>query len=382
MLTLTSPLLVRWIFFLVLLGSATQLTRGIDLNGYLVTVRASAEAKFLNPPYPKDSAQNGDYFQSPLTTLLLFPFTLIPALITKVIFAALATSLLFFLMRALGVAQLALSSQFFLILLFAHALSDVYLALNPLFLCLGFLWLFHSLSQRARWVHQACAGFLFALALFIRPIPILLIPFLFLSKEKRRVLPWVAVWLAVGLGASFLFFPDALNWWKSWFLSLGLYTQAANVMSPSFQSPAAAFSKWLSHLDLSLGFLNSLEKGFVLATFSGTFVLALRAERHQQRDLAWALLLSTLYICFSRIWISGFFYCFPLLVLCLKQKKSAAFNLLAVIYALLPQWLYPREIWNTMMSEWAVQGLVIFALLIGGLNRARRSLRGPISSHS
>jgi len=373
---------VEVFFFLSLLASASQLHRGIDLRGYLETIKASAAAGFLNPPYPQNMAQNGDYFQSPLTTMVLFPFACLPVLLTKFIFAGVATAFLLFLIRSLEVKNLATTSQFFLLLLFAHALSDIYVALNPLFLCLGLLWLFHSLNKHPYWGYQCGAGACFALAVFIRPIPVILTPFLFLASKKRKSLPWIIFWLVVGLGSTFLFFPDAFIWWKQWFLSLRLYTEAADLFSPAFQSPAAVFSKWLAHINLPMIFAKYLELSFSLMFFLMTFFWALKAEKTNLPDLAWACLLSCLYICFSRIWASGFFYCFPLLVFCLKQKRSVSFNILAVTYALLPQWLYPRALWNTLMSEWAIQGLVILGVLGWGMIRLQGLLRGTTPSHS
>lgn len=355
--------LIYLLFWLVTLACISQSLRGIDLRGYLDTVQSCANEGFVNPPYPLTRATNGDYFQSPFFTLLLWPFSLTSRLVAKLLFAGFATIFLFVLLGSLEVKRLSKKSQFFLLLLFAHALSDVYVALNPLFLVLGLLWLCHIYSLRHTRFSQSFSGFFLALAILIRVTPALLIPFFLFSPKRRSVLPWTFFFFGFFLVLSYLVLPNADSWWWRWLQSLPLYSQAANVLSPAFQSPLALFSKWLQTSGARAQVVEQLDSILGLGIFGLFGVLAFRAEKLGKSDLAFSLLLVALYCSFSRLWASAFLFCLPLFILFLRQGRTSYFGALSILYALLPQWLYPRDLWNYLMSKWALQGIVIIALI-------------------
>lgn len=367
-------LTVSFLGGLVALLCISQAIKGIDLKGYLEIIRACSQDSFVSPPYPTLHAANGDYFQTPFTTMLLYPFSFLPLIISKIIFSGFATGLLIFMIRKLRARSLSPLSQFFLIVFFSHALSDVYLALNPLFWCLGLLWICHSYSLSTKRSHQMVSGASLALSIFLRVIPLMLVPFLVFFPERRKTAWYALLFLALGFSSTLLFFPKPFLWWGHWFTSLGLYSEAAELLSPAFQSPAAVISKWATALGASRSTQELLEKGFSLATLSSLFFLSLKAEKLKRKDLAFALLVSGFYISFSRMWASGLLYCLPLVILVLREERSPVFNFLATCYAFLPQWLYPRTLWNGLMSRWALQGLVISGVLVWCLGRASRKL--------
>lgn len=334
------------------------------MRGYLDTVENCARDRFSTPPYPISSATNGDYFQSPFTTLLFWPFSLINRGFAKLIFAGLATFLLLFILKSLEAEKLSKKSQFFLLLLFTHALSDVYLALNPLFLSLGLLWICHVFSLRSDRSSHVLSGVCLSFAILIRVTPALLLPFFLFSSKRRSVLPWTFFFLVIAFGFSYIVLPDATLWWSRWFRALPLYSQAASVLSPAFQSPMAVITKWLYSFGLNTLLISQVESVLGLLFWAFFYVLSFRAEKTNQKDLAFSFLLAALYCAFSRVWASAFLYCLPLFILTLRRGMKLGFAALSILYALLPQWLYPRDLWNYLMSNWALQGLVITALIV------------------
>ena len=70
----------RWgkvLFIAVLVVCLLQAKKAIDFGGYRDAVRASMESGFHRIPYAAgETATQDDYFQSPVTTLLLIPWSL------------------------------------------------------------------------------------------------------------------------------------------------------------------------------------------------------------------------------------------------------------------------------------------------------------------
>src|SRR5687767_11363892 len=83
--------LPRPLWLLALVGTACffQFPRSVDYVGYLQVVDRAFSSGFTSPPYPQVTARVGDYFQSPVVTLLLVPFTKIPVAAAKLIWALL-----------------------------------------------------------------------------------------------------------------------------------------------------------------------------------------------------------------------------------------------------------------------------------------------------
>ena len=57
---------MTYVFFLVLAICSLQALKGIDFAGYIGTIASARSVGLETPPYPKDIAKHGDYFQSPI----------------------------------------------------------------------------------------------------------------------------------------------------------------------------------------------------------------------------------------------------------------------------------------------------------------------------
>lgn len=356
---------MRYFFILILLVCMVQAQKGIDLSGYLWHVSHSIKNGFATLPYPIEKAQNGDFFQSPVTTLILVPFTFLPLAVSKAVFALLnALGLLLFL-KSLKVETFSTKNQLVLILFFTHALSDVFLSLNLLFSVCLLLWFSHGFSLSSQRRKRATSGFFFSIALFLRPFPALIFPVFLFSKKRRGALPWIAFFSGLGVGLSFFIFPNPLEWWNGWFSSLALYQDAAYVLAPTFQTPLSNFDRIAYYLfRVPVQNLNILEAIFGFFYLTLSYVFFIKLERRGETDLAFAILLSALYCSFSRLWASGFFYCLPLIALTLEKSRTRFFFILAVGYSLLPKWAWPTETWAYLIGVLGFQGWLIFLSII------------------
>jgi hypothetical protein len=359
----------NWILLIVCLLCSIQSLKSIDLRGYIETVSASL-SNGLTPPYPIENASNGDFFQSPVAVLFLMGLSYFPLPIIKLL-AFFYTSLgLFYVFKKLRVSELSSVSFWAVVLLFSHSLSDLFLSMN--FLFPSFVLWFLGLEFK----NSKIAGVLIALAVFLRPPTILLSPFLFFSEETRRTLPYAVLAGAVFLASTFLAFPNPLSWWERWFQALPLYSQAAEILSPSFQSPPAVIQK----ISLQV-FEASRDRASLLSHFFGglyyllCLIFAFVLRKRKQGELAFSILLSTLYCSMGRIWVGGFISCLPFLVRTLHKNESTGILLAGVIYTLSQKWIWPLEIWNHLMIDWGAQGLILMSVLLWCWKRTQSDLQ-------
>lgn len=349
-----------WPLFLVWGLCLPQALKGVDFSGYLRTVSGLVSSGFNNLPYPIEMGKNGDFFQSPITTLLLVPFSILPLTLSKIVFSALLSLSLFWLAKDLDLKNLPRPAIWTLLFLFAHALSDVFLSLNLVFASFILLWFSHRLSLKESEGNKTMAGFIFSLAIALRISPLLLVPFFFFSKKRRVVLVWTALFLGLETLTTFIFLPSGSNWWNGWLRALPLYSQAADVFTSTFQTPLSIVDR-LAHFLFGvpksrLGFFEvSLGVSYWFLSLWASY----RLESQGKFDLAFSIILSVLYVSFSRVWASGLFYTLPLVVLTMKKKLSFSFMLAAVLYALFPQWLWPRPLWNYLTGTLGIQGIIL-----------------------
>ncbi|MFM8268805.1 MAG: glycosyltransferase 87 family protein [Pseudomonadota bacterium] len=324
------------------------------------------------PPYPTITAKNGDYFQSPVTTVLLLPLSFLPLGASKFIAALYTTLGIFFLLRSLNASQLDRKTSIALLLLFTHALSDAYLSLNPVFITAVLLWASHRLSLSNEKQSLIFSGLCFTLALALRPFPALLFPFYLFSAQKRKVVPWIVLFGSLSILITFIFLPKPWLWWQSWLTALPLYRHAADVLHPAFQTPLSLVARlFVFGFNFPKEKLGVVEAPLALLYLLFTYGLASQLERRNKFDLAFSLLLASLYCSFATVWACGFFYCFPFVLWAFSQNKNAWPLILSLGYALLPQWAWPSDLWGLMMSRFGLQGLFILAVLILSWKRVR-----------
>ncbi|NBX93390.1 MAG: DUF2029 domain-containing protein [Proteobacteria bacterium] len=355
---------IQSVFVVIALLCSVQALKGIDFRGYLESMNVSL-LQGLNPPYPTHSAKNGDFFQSPITAVFLIPLALLPMGIAKLIAWAYSFGGLFYLFRRATLGNLTNPSAFLLLLFFTHAISDVFLSLNFLFLGLVLMWACHEWSLRKEPWGQLLSGLFFSVAVALRPMPLLLLPYFVLSPGRRRMLIWFFGWTAAWIALTLLVLPNPRLWWTHWFSALPLYEQAASILVPAFQTPMAVLGRsFYFFSSVTLSQFAFIEKVIGLAFWGWAFFWALRLEKRGEKALGFALILSTLYCSFSRIWACGFLYCYPFLSAVLCRNPSKIFWLLAIGYALLPQWLWPIDTWDLLVSHYSLQGILILGSLI------------------
>lgn len=356
---------MTYVFYLVLAICSLQALKGIDFRGYLEALTQARIQGLETPPYPVVSAKNGDYFQSPIATILLLPFSYLPLGVGKLVAALYTTLGLLYLLTTLNASHFSKTTAWALLLLFTHALSDAYLSLNPLFLTVILAWASHRLSLSRHRKDIILSGFYFSIALALRPFPALLIPFFVISREKRKVLPGIIFFTSLIFLLTFLILPNPVLWWERWFQALPLYRHAADVLNPTFQTPLSVIARFFVFgLNLPKDGLGSVEGPLAISYVCLCYFFALRFESDKKHDLAFSLLLSCLYCCFARVWACGLFYCFPFLAWAFSKTESRWPLIFALAYSLLPKWAWPSDWWELLMSRFGVQGWFILASLL------------------
>jgi hypothetical protein len=374
---------IKYVFYLVLAICSLQALKGIDLAGYIGTIDSARSVGLETPPYPKGIAKHGDYFQSPITTTFLLPLTYIPIGFSKFLAALYTTLGVFYLLSRLGVGALPPRTRWALLLLFTHGLSDAYLSLNPIFTTAVLLWASHLLSLSNQKRDTLLSGICFSISLALRPFPAVLLPFFLMNPQKRKVLPWIILFSTLAFAITFLFLPNPILWWRAWLEALPLYKDAAEIVHPTFQTPLSLVARFFV---FGLGFSQKefalIQWPLALIYLAICYVFAVTLESKKQSDLAFSLLLSSLYCCFGQIWACGLFYCFPLFVWTFSKTKSPWPLVFSLAYALLPQWAWPRDVWNFMMLKLGVQSWFILASLLFAWNVTRNETSGGSKSSS
>jgi hypothetical protein len=180
----------RWgtvLFLAVLVVCLLQAKKAIDFMGYRQVVRASVESGFHQVPYPMGAtATQDDYFQSPVTTFLLIPWSPPAETAARVVWALTSLLLLAWLLRTWVRAPPGLAQVFFLVLLFAHGLSDVFLSGNINFPMLALLVLGFRLMDRASSLAVALGAICLAIAVYIKVVPLIFLGFFAITAQWRK----------------------------------------------------------------------------------------------------------------------------------------------------------------------------------------------------
>lgn len=332
----------------------------------------------MAPPYPVGTAQNGDFFQSPLATLLILPFTFVSLDIVKGFAWAVNSLGLIYLATKLQVRALPLSSAICLLIWFAHSLSDIFLSLNFIFPVVVLLWIAHEHSLKPGWSPPLVGGFALAIGLFLRPTPILLLPLFLFGGSRRRCIPWLIFFLILGALLTFLVFPNPVLWWSSWIKALPLYAQAVDPRAATFQTPLSNLDRLLTYgMRMSQSAVETFKfvMGFVywlIALFVST-----KAECRNEKSLAFALLLSTLFCSFGPNWSASLFFCFPFFLFALRKGVSSWFWIPTALFGLLPKWLWPSQAWEFGAATLGLPGtLILIALSFCWIRTSKHLLSG------
>lgn len=334
---------------LALLVCFFNFTRSIDFKDYLLRSGQAFESGFRVPPYPVERALFGDFFQSPIVVVLLSPLSRLPLFAAKLLWAIASTAGVVWLWRKWR-GPVDFTHALFLVFLFAHPLSDVYLSANINFtlLCLlvGGWTAFQSESRGALAVGALC----FSLAILIKVQPVLFVAWFAFRGEWRKVLAvlgGVAFWIAF---TSLVMPIDSFaSWWVGWWRALGLYHQSAFAGTLSYQSPPAALFRWLA-AHTALDYERRL---FATALFSGAIQLCLLAAaiRRDERT-AFALLASSFFLGGPYSWALTVLFLFPLVRLAYRQRKPGAVEWAAAgLLAALPKAAWPEAVWNRIAGN-------------------------------
>lgn len=330
------------LFALALLVCFLQFPRSVDFTGYLHYVARGLSV----PPYPVGSASLGAFFQSPVVAVLLVPFTWVPLGVAKFAWAALHAVGIVWLARRFGPRAASLGAIVFLLCLFAHALSDVFLSGNTnittlLLVVLGWHWI-----ERER---LALGGLAMGLAVFVKILPVVFLVWYLLLRRPKAV-------LAILGGAAFWFcFSLAFvswEWWKAWLQALPLYEQAANLASESFQAPPSAVFRLSGDV--------ALAKAVALALQASIFCLAFYRR-------SFSLLLALFFLGNPYPWALTMLFLYPLVAEMAENGIPTMAWLGALAYALLPKALWPEALWQKLVTAnlpaYAILLVVIAAVL-------------------
>lgn len=353
------------LFLLILLTAICfgQFKKSIDFVGYLAYVSQAAAMNFSSIPYPGEQAVVGQYFQSPLVTQLLVPFTWISLSLAKLLWAALNLAGLAYVTVSIFKKIPSISQIFFLALIFAHPLSDVFLSGNinaPLLLSLYLGWqAYQKQSRRGDGVAGAC----WALAINIKLLPFVLLAFVMLDRRWRVVMSTCFFLLLEWGITAFLFGRHTLDVWLAWLRAVGQYSQAATPNWVAFQSPPAMLYRYLVLLKIApheLAF--SIEKIFALAVMGAGILgmLWLRKRRAHPEGIV-AIGMSLFYWGSPFSWASALLFTLPLFAPWFRSRIPRIAWVVALLLAALPKDLWPATTWD-LIAQWSLPGLCLAGL--------------------
>ncbi len=370
------------LFLLVLGVCLLHAGKAIDFGGYWQAVRASVASGFHHVPYPAgDTAVAGDYFQSPVTTFLLIPWSLPPEPAAKLLWTATNLLLLAGLLRAWVREPLGFAQVFFLVLLFAHGLSDVFLSGNINFAVLALLvagWhLMDGPSAFARGAGATCI----AVAACIKLFPLIFLGFFVATAQWRKV-GYLALALAALPLLTWLALPSGtfLPWWQGWLHALGIYGVATGPERVAYQSPPAAIFRLLDLLtDLPRTQRLWVMNLSALAITGGLVLLAvvLRRRGDPARQWVFPVLLSAFFLGGPYSWALTTLFCFPLVLLAVRNGISPLAWTAAVVLALIPKAIWPEALWN-VIAYWSLPAICLAVLLGDALVRCAVTSRRPV----
>jgi len=352
-----------------------QAKKAIDFIGYWRVVGASVASGFHLIPYPTGgSATQGDYFQSPVTTFLLVPWSIPPEPAAKFLWALTSLLLIAWLLRVWVREPLGLPQVFFLVLLFAHGLSDVFLSGNINFPLLALLVAGWSLMDRPSALARTVGATCLAVAVYVKVFPLIFLGFFVLTAQWRKAgyvvgaliaLP-VLTWIALPSGTF-------LPWWQGWLHALGLYGVATGGPERvSYQSPPAAIFRLLGLLtDLPRARLLLVMNFAALAITGAIFLQAVRLWRRGDAARPWVfpMLLSTFFLGGPYSWALTTLFCFPLVLLAIRSGISRLAWTTAIVLALIPKEIWPKDMWN-VIAYWSLPAICLAILMGEALSRS------------
>ena len=337
----------KWLLGLGLLLCFGQFTRSIDFKGYLEISAAALAGRFREIPYPVEKGYFGAYFQSPVLTLLFVPFTKLPLLAAKFLWALLSTAGVIWAFRSVVFGRVDLKLALFFLLVFAHPLSDVYLSANVNFLILCLCLAGWRLLD-TRW--EAAGGLCLGLAILVKVQPALFLVW-FLVQRRWRAASWIVTGVVAWFAFTSLFLPaDRLvGWWSGWGHAVGLYHQAAYAGAVSYQSPPAALFRTLVRAGLPYESAWRATGVFSIAIQGALFGLAwIAAKRKAPKEISFALLLSAFFLGVPFSWAQTVLFVFPLIYLGVGPSPKRFPWTAAILLAAIPKALWPEPVWNRL----------------------------------
>lgn len=358
-----------WVLYLFgALCFLTQVSKSVDLQGYLGVVRDAWTQGFDVVPYPRllpgTQELNGAYFQSPVTTLLLLPLALTPLLFAKILHGLVCIAGFIAMVRHLLPRPIPMRSGVLLCAVFVYPLSDVFLSANigfPMILCIYFGWVWSQRADNLRWG----GALLLALSLFMKPIA--LIAMLWVAVFLGRAVLRRVMLCAAGLGAmTFLIMGvgDAGAWWQAWDQALLHYPIAGHPGRDAFQSPpAAVFRILLDFTDLSFETKYRVANAVGFTMVAGLFFFAFKRDRQDPLPT----LLAATYVCSPFAWACTILALFPLVARAVKDlAPPPAVYALALTFAVAQKALLPPQFWDWAihrnMHAWMLIAFGAFAL--------------------
>ncbi len=349
-----------------------QFLRSVDFSDYYRRTAEAVAGQFSHSPYPVDKGNWGDFFQSPVVVLGLVPLTFLPLLAAKLIWALGNVASLYYIARRTVERGLDFRQAFFFVLVFAHALSDVFLSGNinmPLFLLCVAGW---DLIHRKEIRYELAGGICFGLAILIKVQPAMFLAWFALTNRPRKA-GWIALGVAFLVLLSWLLLPFGTFglWWKGWSHALSLYPFAAGPGLVSYQSPPAVLYRFVNgvfHMSPSSAF--SLASTFALLIQGSLFVLAWVFVRRgaDENRVAFPLLCSAFFLGGPFSWALTALFLFPLVYRAAEDSIPWPMWFFAGLYAVIPKALWPAELWQRM-AEASLPGLCLAGLALFSVGR-------------
>jgi len=375
------------LFGIVVFVCFLQFPRSIDLRDYLIEANAAWKSSYTQIPYATHQVEQGAYFQTPLLTILLLPWGLLPLWAGKLAWG---------LFSVLGVLALVRSFPFptsfgagvFLLLFFTYPLSDVFLSGNlnfAMLCCLVFGW--HGLEKKDL-SSQVQGALLVALAICIKPVALLFPAWFVLNRDwKKAGLVFIGlVGWAIFSYLYFCFFHAGSlwsTWWRLWGQALKYYSHAAGPGRDAFQSPPAALYRALGDLtQFDDSTREKIANVFGLALV-GLFTLTAwwfkkrdQVGEKLRSDFCLALLLLAIYGSTPFSWACTILFLYPLFSLYASRGRIGWAWGLAIFFALAQKAILPAGLWGIMSHGSAhayclliMEGFCLYRLLPIGKNQ-------------
>ena len=342
-------ILFGFIVFICLFQSVKQ----GDFLGYLQVTRSTFNSGFISP-YKVSELKNGDYFQSPITAVLLAPLAWLPSGIQKLIWAVFSCVLLIYLVRTSWPSPWNFRETFFLLFMFTQPISDVFQSGNLLFHAGVLAWIALIESEE----RPVFASLMLAIAIAMRVTPILFVVYFALIDDWKMIFRIGASLLTLVLTTFIVMGGQAFKWWRDWIAVIPQYGNALTPTGDAFQSPAALLYRVLQdhfHLATEMTIkIVQFTSFMVFAAMIGLSAFGVLSKRGTTRYFS-PLLLAMLYFTNPFSWACGMLYAFPLLAKLAKEGISRLIFMTAIIFACFPKALWQGPVWDFAIY-WNITG--------------------------